>query len=85
MPHILYFFERYNGMGYRMRRVATPYLWSFSNLYRTGKFVQDGHFDPDAVSKQCGAALMLKAIVPAGARALRRRGSAVGAASAPRS
>jgi lysozyme family protein len=73
MPHILYFLERYNGLGYRMRRVATPYLWSFSNLYSKGKFVQDGHFDPDAVSKQCGATLMLKAVQPAGGRAVRRR------------
>lgn len=74
MPHILFFLERYNGMGYRMRRAATPYLWSFSNLYSKGKFVQDGHFDPDAVSRQCGAALMLKAVAPAAGRALRRRG-----------
>jgi len=73
MPHILYFLERYNGMGYRMRRVATPYLWSFSNLYSKGKFVQDRRFDPDAVSKQCGAALMLKALQPGGGRAVRRR------------
>ena len=73
MSHILYFLELYNGMGYRMRRAATPYLWSFSNLYSAGKFVQDGHFDPDAVSKQCGAALMLKAVAPAAGRGLRRR------------
>jgi lysozyme family protein len=72
MPHILYFLELYNGMGYRMRGAATPYLWSFSNLYSAGKFVQDGHFDPDAVSKQCGAALMLKAVAPAGTRNARR-------------
>jgi lysozyme family protein len=26
MPHILFFLERYNGMGYRMRRAPTPYL-----------------------------------------------------------
>jgi lysozyme family protein len=74
VPHILYFLERYNGMGYRMRRVATPYLWSFSNLYSKGKFVQDGHFDPTAVSKQCGAALMLKTVLSAGARTIRRQG-----------
>lgn len=75
MPHILFFLERYNGMGYRMRRTATPYLWSFSNLYSKGKFVQDGHFDPDAVSKQCGAALMLKAVAPPAGRGLRRQGA----------
>lgn len=62
-PHMLHLFERYNGMGYRRRGVPTPYLWSYSNLYEKGKFVQDGRFDPNAVSKQCGAALMLKAVL----------------------
>jgi lysozyme family protein len=61
VPHMLYLLEKYNGFGYRMRRVATPYLWSFSNLYLKGKYVKDGVFDPEAVSKQCGAAVMLKA------------------------
>ena len=63
LPHMLYLFERYNGMGYRRRGVPTPYLWSYSTLYEKGKFVADGHFDPAAVSKQCGAALMLKAVL----------------------
>jgi lysozyme family protein len=63
VPHMLYLLEKYNGFGYRMRRAPSPYLWSFSNLYEKGKFVQDGQFDPEAVSKQCGAALMLKAVV----------------------
>ncbi|MBK7423434.1 MAG: hypothetical protein IPJ48_10235 [Propionivibrio sp.] len=63
VPHMLHLFERYNGMGYRRRGVPTPYLWSYSNLYEKGKFVADGHFDPEAVSKQCGAALMLKAVL----------------------
>jgi lysozyme family protein len=63
VPHMLWLLERYNGMGYRMRGVPTPYLWSFPNLYEKGKFVQDGHFDPEAVSKQCGAVLMLKAVL----------------------
>lgn len=63
VPHMLHLFERYNGMGYRRRGVPTPYLWSFSNLFEKGKFVADGHFDPEAISKQCGAALMLKAVL----------------------
>jgi lysozyme family protein len=61
-PRMLFLLEKYNGFGYRMRRAPTPYLWSFSNLYSKGKFVKDGNFDPEAVSKQCGAALMLKAV-----------------------
>lgn len=62
VPRMLWLLERYNGMGYRMRGVATPYLWSFSNLYEKGKFVRDGRYDPEAVSKQCGAAVILKAL-----------------------
>ena len=63
VPHMLFLLEGYNGFGYRRRGVPTPYLWSFSNLYESGKFVLDGKFDPQAVSKQCGAALMLKAVL----------------------
>jgi lysozyme family protein len=65
VPHMLYLLEGYNGFGYRRRGVPTPYLWSFSNIYESGKFVLDGKFDPLAVSKQCGAALMLKAVLGA--------------------
>ena len=63
VAHMLYLLERYNGMGYRRRGVATPYLWSFSNLYEKGKFIADGRFDADAVSRQCGAVPMLKAVL----------------------
>ena len=44
-------------------RYHTPYLWSFSNQYTSGKFVQDGVFDPNAISKQCGAAVILSQMV----------------------
>lgn len=60
-PCMLYLLEKYNGFGYRMRRLPSPYLWSFSNLYDKGKFVKDGVFDANAISKQCGAGLVLKA------------------------
>jgi lysozyme family protein len=66
VPHMLYLWEKYNGMGYRPRRVPSPYLWSFSTVYSSGKYVADGKFDTGAVSRQCGAALMLKALVERG-------------------
>ena len=65
VSHVLFLLEGYNGFGYRRHRVPTPYLWSFSNLYSQGKFTQDGKFDPAAVSRQCGAALMLKEVLKA--------------------
>ena len=67
LPRLLFQLEAYNGFGYRPRGIPTPYLWSFSNLYRSGKFVADHEFDPNAVSKQCGAAVMLRGLQEAGA------------------
>jgi len=66
LPHILYRLEAYNGFGYRRHGVPTPYLWSFSNHYTRGKFVADGVFDADAVSNQCGAAVVLSQMVHSG-------------------
>ena len=57
---LLYQFELYNGFGYRPRGINSPYLWSFSKHYLKGKFVQDGLFNENAVSKQCGAAVLLR-------------------------
>jgi lysozyme family protein len=54
--------EKYNGMGYHNRGVPSPYLWSFSNQYKSGKFVKDHEFDPNAVSEQAGAIVILKAL-----------------------
>jgi lysozyme family protein len=60
IPAMLFSFESYNGMGYRKRGVNSPYLWSFSNHYTGGKFTADGFFDPNAVSRQIGAAVLLR-------------------------
>ena len=59
---MLYRLEAYNGFGYRSRRIATPYLWSYSQHYVKSKFVADHIFDPNAVSRQAGAAVLLKAL-----------------------
>ncbi|MBJ7417571.1 MAG: DUF1353 domain-containing protein [Niveispirillum sp.] len=59
--------EAYNGTGYLARNINSPYLWSFSNHYTRGKFIKDGVFSVDAVSKQCGAAVMLRALQDSGA------------------
>ena len=46
--------ERYNGWGYRNHAVPSAYLWSFSTIYRGGKYVADGKWDADYKDKQCG-------------------------------
>lgn len=64
IERVLFELERYNGWGYRTwhKTTLSPYLWSFTNHYRKGKYVADGKWDSNAVSSQCGAAAILKAI-----------------------
>jgi lysozyme family protein len=58
----LYQIERYNGWGYRLHHphVLSPYLWSFSNHYSSGKYISDGTWSETAKSAQCGAAVLLR-------------------------
>ncbi len=67
LARVLHRWEAYNGFGYRSRNVPTPYLWSFTTVYKRGKFVGDGVYNTNAVSQQCGAAAFLKALIETGA------------------
>lgn len=61
LPTVLRKLEAYNGFGYfKYHSINSPYLWSYSNQYTKGKYVSDGKFDAEAVSKQMGAAVILK-------------------------
>lgn len=62
LPRILYELESYNGWGYRLYHVhvKSPYLWSFSNHYTSGKYVADGTWSDTAASRQCGAAVIIR-------------------------
>lgn len=61
IPNTLYYFEAHNGFGYRRyRNINSPYLWSFTNHYVNGKYISDGRYDEDAISKQPGVAAILK-------------------------
>jgi lysozyme family protein len=68
VPGILYSLEGYNGWGYRLYHpdVKSPYLWSGSNHYVSGKYVADGTWSESAVSRQCGAATLLRRIAEKG-------------------
>lgn len=69
LPNVLFNWHRYNGINneYKRRGIPTPYLWSGSTHYKKGKYVADGVFDPEFVSQQVGAAVILKALVDLGA------------------
>lgn len=62
---ICYETERYNGFGYRNYHpnVKSPYLWSFTTHYTSGKYVGDGEFLGTAVDKQCGAIPVMKSLM----------------------
>ncbi|MBD3305421.1 hypothetical protein GF339_03505 [candidate division KSB3 bacterium] len=62
VPGILYKLEEYNGWGYRLYHphVLSPYLWSFSEHYSRGKYTADGRWSETAVSRQAGAAVLLR-------------------------
>jgi lysozyme family protein len=55
--------EEYNGLGYAARRQPSPYIWSGTDQYRSGKYVRDGVYDPNAVDSQLGCAGLLIAMM----------------------
>jgi lysozyme family protein len=67
-----YLLEGYNGWGYRYfhPEINSPYLWSFSNLYSSGKYVKDNKYSATAVSDQSGAMVLLRRMVDRGLIAL---------------
>src|SRR6185436_10395379 len=64
VPGMLFKLEGYDGYGYHRVRppINSPYLWGGSNHYTSGKFTGDGVYSPAAVSKQLGAAVLLKSM-----------------------
>ena len=60
LPEILYRLEAYNGWAYYYKNIESPYLWAGSNNYVKGKYIADHVFDSEAISKQIGAALIIK-------------------------
>jgi lysozyme family protein len=68
LERIAFEMEKYNGFGTRNHHphVKTPYLWSFSNIYRSGKYVADRLWSETAVSRQCGAMVLLRHLVDLG-------------------
>lgn len=55
--------EQYNGLGYASRGRPSPYIWSGTDQYTSGKYVRDGVYDPSAVDSQLGCAGLLKAMM----------------------
>jgi len=65
LTNALFLWHRNNGINneYKARHIPTPYLWSGSQHYLKGKYTADHKFDPEVVSKQPGAAVLLRALI----------------------
>lgn len=57
--------EVYNGPGYRSHGVPSAYLWSFSNIYRGGKYIHDGPtgWSPTTFDKQAGCMVVIRQLM----------------------
>jgi lysozyme family protein len=56
---LLTLLEEYNGLGYAAHGVPSPYVWASTDQYHSGKYVADGHYDPNAIDHQLGCAALL--------------------------
>ena len=66
LPAALYRFEQFNGFGYVSHGINSPYLWSGTDLYQTGKFQETpagSWFNPGLEDPQPGCAAMLQVLL----------------------
>jgi hypothetical protein len=59
---LLTLLERYNGLGYATRGVPSPYIWSGTDQYSSGKYIRDHVFDASVIDVQLGCAGLLIAM-----------------------
>ncbi len=59
----LYYQEVFNGAGYDMRGLPSPYIWGGSNIQQPGKYVRDGVFSRGDWDHQPGVAPILKVMM----------------------
>jgi lysozyme family protein len=60
---LLTLLEQYNGTGYAAKGVPSPYIWSGTDQYKSGKYVADHVYDANAVDKQLGCAGLIMAMM----------------------
>jgi lysozyme family protein len=58
----LYLAEEFNGEGYHLRGLPSPYVWGGTSVQVPGKYDVDGHFVPTLWDKQLGVAAILKGV-----------------------
>lgn len=59
---ILYYCMLFNGPGYEMHGIPSPYVWGGTNIQKPGKYIRDGVFSSTVMDPQPGCAPMLAVI-----------------------
>ncbi len=63
MAIMMTFAEAYNGTGYTdYRNIPSPYIYSGTDQYSSGKYVADGNYDPNVTDRQPGVYLLVSAL-----------------------
>jgi len=78
LERIAFLLEAFNGFGYLSKGINSPYLWSGSNQYTSGKFVADHVFRADAVDSQLGSMVVLARLATMDADVKARVGAGAG-------
>lgn len=71
---ILFHMEEFNGEGYHNHGLPSPYVWSWSNKYQSGKYDRDGHFVSTLVDAQIGGAIIMFSLLQLGILVLQQTG-----------
>ena len=68
VERMCYFFEAYNGFGYRNHNTSSPYLWNYTDFYNNppkhsaGGFPKDGLWSASYISRQIGTIALILAV-----------------------
>lgn len=62
IERMAYCFERFNGFGYRSKKMPSPYLWGGTNHQQPGKYIRDHVFSRAVMDPQHGCMPLLKII-----------------------
>lgn len=65
LEKVIYRLESFNGWGYYWHGVPSAYIWSGSNIYKSGKYIFDGPkgWRANVVDVQLGCAPLLKSMM----------------------
>jgi lysozyme family protein len=62
LEKILYYCELFNGPGYYLHHIPSPYIWGLTNVQKPGKYIRDSVFNPSVMDTQPGCAPLLQQI-----------------------